>query len=132
MIYRLKTALTLRQLIYVGFKKLLKSITGTRANDCTIEYHDHNIIRPNHDHFLDDDRFANPQLTEKFFIKTPYIFTLNIFDKKNDHVLSQALIDTQAYENFQDKFQLFTLTFHLLTPQERDLHCSHDIKLRTK
>ena len=111
---------------------MLKSFTATRANDFTIEYYDHNIIRPNHDHFLDDDRFANQQLTEKFFIKTPYIFTLNIFDKKNDHVLSQALIDTQAYENFQDKFQLFTLTFHFLTPQERDLHCSHDIKLRTK
>ena len=38
----------------------------------------------------------------------------------------------QAYQSFQDKFQLFTLTFHFLSPQERDLHCSHDIMLRTK
>ena len=103
---------------------MLKSFTAPRANDF--------IIRPNHYQFLDDDRFANPQLTEKFFIKTPYLFTINFFDKKNDHILSETLIDTQAYQSFQDKFQLFTLTFHFLTPQERDLHCSHDIMLRTK
>ena len=129
-LHRLTTALTPRQLTYVGFKKLLKSLTAPRANDFTIEYYDHNIIRPNHDQFLDDDRFANPQLTENFFIKTPYIFTLNIFDKKNDHILSEALIDTQAYQSFQENFQL--LTFHYLNPHERDLHCSHDIMLRTK
>ena len=33
----------------------------------------------------------------------------------------------QAYESFYDKFQLFSLTFHFLSPQERDLHCSHDM-----
>ena len=132
MLYRLSTALTPRQFTYVGFKKLLKFFTAPRANDFTIEYYDHNIIYPNQDHFLDDDRFANPQLTEEFFIKTSYLFTLNIFDKKHDHILSEALIDTQAYQSFQDKFQLFTLTFHFLSPQERDLHCSHDIMLRTK
>ena len=33
---------------------------------------------------------------------------------------------------FDEKFQLFSLTFHFLSPQERDLHCSHDIMLRTK
>ena len=132
MLHRLTTALTPRQFTYVGFKKLLKLFTAARANEFTIEYYDHNIIRPKHDQFLDDDRFANPQLTENFFIKTPYLFTLNIFDKKNDHILSEALIGTQAYQSFQDKFHLFTLTFHFLTPQERDLHCFHDIMLRTK
>ena len=132
MLYRLTTALTLRQFTYIGFKKQLKEFTAPRANDFTIEYYDHNIIRPNQDQFLDADRFANPQLTENFFISTPYLFTLNIFDKKQDHIISEALIDTQAYQSFQDKFNLFTLTFHFLTPQERDLHCSHDIMLRTK
>ena len=82
MLYRLTTALTPRQFTYVGFKKLLKTFTAPRANEFTIEYYDHNIIRPNQDQFLDDDFFANPQLTEKFFITTPYLFTLNIFDKK--------------------------------------------------
>ena len=132
LLYTLTTALTPRQFTYVGFKKLLNTFTAPRANEFTIEYYDHNIIRPNQDQFLDDDRFASPQLTEKFFITIPYIFTLNIFDKKHDHIISEALIDTQAYESFQEKFNLSTLTFHFLTSQERDLHCSHDIMLRTK
>ena len=130
MLHRLTTTLTPRQFTYVGFKKLLKTFTAPRANEFTIEYYDHNIIRPNQDQFLDDDRFANPPLTEKFFIKTPFLFTLNIFG--NNHIISEALIDTQAYQRFQDKFNFFTLTFHFLTPQERDMHCSHDIMLRIK
>ena len=81
MLYRLTTSLTPRQLTYVGYKKLLKTFTAPRVYDFSIEYYDHNIIRPNHDQFLDEDRFAKPQLTKKIFIKTPYVFTLNIFDK---------------------------------------------------
>ena len=132
MLYRLTTTLTPRQFTYVGYKKLLKTFTTPRANEFTIEYYDHNIIRPNQDQFLDEDRFANPQLTEKFFIKTSYVFTLNIFDRKYDHIISETLTDIQAYESFHDKFQLFSLTFHFLSPHERYLHCSHDIMLRTK
>ena len=89
-------------------------------------------IRPNQDQFLDDDKFTNPQLTENFFIRTPYIFTLSSLDKKHDHIISEALIDIQACESFYDKFETFSLTFHFLTPKDRDLHCSHDIMLRTK
>ena len=132
MLYRLTTPLTARQFTYVGYKKSLKTHTAPRANEYTLEYYDHNIIRANQDQFLDDDRFANPQITEKFFIKTPYIFTLNIFDRKFDHIISEALTDTQAYESFKERFQIFSLTFHFLAPHERDLHCSHDIMLRTK
>ena len=101
MLYRLTTSLTPRQFTYVGYKKLLKTFTAPRANEFAIEYYDHNIIRTNQDQFLDDDRFANPQLTEKFFIKTSYVFTLNIFDRKYDHIISEALTDTQAYESFK-------------------------------
>ena len=132
MLYRLTTPLTARQFTYVGYKKSLKIHTAPRANECTLEYYDHNIIRANQDQFLDDDRFANPQITEKFFIKTPYVFTLNIFDRKFDHIISEALTNTQAYESFKERFQIFSLTFHFLAPHERDLHCSHDIMLRTK
>ena len=132
MLYQLTTPLTARQFTYVGYKKSLKTHTAPRANEYTLEYYDHNIIRANQDQFLDDDRFANPQITEKFFIKTPYIFTLNIFDRKFDHIISEALTDTQAYESFKERFQIFSLTFHFLAPHERDLHCSHDIMLRTK
>ena len=81
---------------------------------------------------LDDDQVANPQLTEKCFIKTPYLFKLNILDKKHDHIISEALSDIQEYESLHEKFQTFSLTFHFLTPKERDLHCSHDIMLQTK
>ena len=132
MLYRLTATLTPRQFIYVGYKKLLKTFTAPRANEFTKEYYDHNIIRTNQGQLLDEDRFANPQLTEKFFIKTSYVFTLNIFDRKYDHIISEALNDIQAYESFKDKFQLFSLSFHFLAPHERDLHCSHDIMLRTK
>ena len=139
MLYGLTTPLTHRQFTYIGYKKSPKTYTAPRANEFTLEYYDHNIIRSNQDQILDDDRFANPQLTEKFFIKTSYVFTLNIFDRKLDrkleyidHIISEALTDMQAYESFKEKFQLFSLTFHFLAPHERDLHCSHDIMLRTK
>ena len=124
--------MTPRQFTHIGYKKLLKTFTAPRANDFSIEYYNHNIIRPNQDQFLDDDKFANPQLTEIFFIQTPYILTLSSLDKKHDHIISEALIDIQAYESFHDKFQIFSLTFHFLTPKERALHCSHDIMLRAK
>ena len=132
MLYTLTTTLKPRQFTYVGYKKLLKTFTASQANEFAIEYYDHNLIRPNQDQLLDEDRFANTQLTEKFFIKTSYVFTLNIFDRKHDHIISESLADIQAYESFYDKFQLFSLTVHFLSPQERDLHCSHDIMLRTK
>ena len=77
-------------------------------------------------------RSVRPQITETFFIKSSYIFTLSILDKKHDHIISEALSDIQAYESFHEKFQTFSLTFHFLTPEESDLHCSHDIMLRTK
>ena len=118
----LTTPLTHRQFTHIGYKKSIKTFTAPRANEFTIEHYDHNIIRTNQDQFLDDDRFANPQLTEKFFIKTPYVFTLNIIDRKYDHIISEALTDMQAYESFKEKFQFFSLTFHFLAPRERDLH----------
>ena len=75
-------------------------------------------IRPNQFQFLGDDKFTNPQLTEKFFIQTPYIFTLSSLDKKHDHIISEALIDIQACESFYDKFESFSLIFHFLIPKD--------------
>ena len=129
-LFRLTTALTPRQFTYVGYKKLLKTFAASRANDYSIEYYDH--FRSNQDQFLDADKFANPQIIENFFIKSSNIFTINILDKKHDHIISEALSDIQAYESFHEKFQTFLLTFHFLTPTERNFHCSHDIMLRTK
>ena len=53
-------------------------------------------------------------------------------NKKFDHDISRALCDTKAYDPFFNKFNHFSLTFNFLTPKERDLLCSHQIKLRTK
>ena len=66
-IFRLTTALTLRQFTHIGFKKLLKTFTAPRANEYSIDSYDHNIIRANQDQFLDDDRFASPQLTKTLY-----------------------------------------------------------------
>ena len=95
-LFRLTTALTPRQLTYGEYKKLLKTFTAPRANVYSIENYHHNIIRSNQDQFLDDNKFPNPQITEKFFIKSSYIFTPNILDKKHDHIISEALSDIQA------------------------------------
>ena len=67
-LFKLTIALTPRQFTYVGYKKLLKTFTAPRANDYSIENYDHNIIRSNQDQFLDDDKLANPQITEKFLL----------------------------------------------------------------
>ena len=50
----------------------------------------------------------------------------------HDHFISEALSSIKAYKTFYDKFQPFSLIFHFLSPKKRDLHCSHDIMLRTK
>ena len=49
-----------------------------------------------------------------------------------DHFISEALSNIKAYKTFYDKFQPFSLTLLFLSPKKRDLHCSHDIMLRTK
>ena len=131
-LFRLTSELTPRQFTHVGYQKLFKMLTAPKANDYSIKYYDHGIIRPNYDHFLYDDKFANPQLTEKFLIRTPYVFTLILLDKKHDHIISEAVCDIQAYEFYYSKFNIFSLTIHFLTPKERDLHCSHDIMSLTK
>ena len=64
--------------------------------------------------------------------KTANVFTLNNLDKKCEHFITTALRDIQAYESYSNKFNHFSLSFHFLTPKERDLHCSHDVMLRTK
>ena len=51
---------------------------------------------------------------------------------KYDNINSTALKNTKAYEFYFNKFNHFTLTFQFLTPEERNLHCSHEIMLRTK
>ena len=53
-------------------------------------------------------------------------------NKKYVIIISRALRDTKAHDSSSNKFNHFSLTFHFKTPKERDLHCSHEIMLRTK
>ena len=131
-LYLLTTALTPKQFTQIGYRKSLIRFTAPKTNDDSIDYYDLNIIRPNEDIYPNNDPFANIQLTEKLFIKTPYTFILNNLNKKYDNVISAALRDIHAYDSYFNKFNHFSLTFHSLTPIERNLHCSHDVMLRTK
>ena len=132
LLYLLTTALTLSQFTQVGYQQSVNKFTAPKANTHSIDYYDHNIIRPNEDICLLGDPNTNPQLTEKFFTKTSYNFTLNMLDKKYDKVISAALRNTNAYESYFNKFNFFSLIFPFFTPTERNLHCSHEIMLRTK
>ena len=89
-------ALTPKQFTQIGYRQSLTKITAPKANDYSVDYYDHNIIRPNED-FLNNYPFASPQLTEKIFIKTPYTFTLNILNKKYENVILAALRNIHAY-----------------------------------
>ena len=90
-LFRLTKALAPRQFTHVGYQKLFKMFTAPEAKDYSIEYYDHDIIGHNQDLFLNDDKFANPQLTEKFFIRTPSVFFLSSLDRKHDRIISEAL-----------------------------------------
>ena len=106
-IFRLTTSLTPRHFTYIGFKKLLKTFTAPRANDYLIEYYDLNIIRPNQDQFHYDDQAANPQLSEKFFIKTSYLFTLSMLDKKHDTLFQKHYPTFKHTNHFTKNFKHF-------------------------
>ena len=97
-----------------------------------MNHYDQAIARYMKHTFLEDDTNAHLQLTEKNFIRPQYVFTINCRNKKFDHVISTALCDIKAYDPYFNKFNLFSLTSNFLTTKERNLHCSHQIMLRTK
>ena len=53
-------------------------------------------------------------------------------NKKYDHIIFTEVRETKAYEPYFNEFNNFSRTFNFLTPKECDLHCSHQIMLRTK
>ena len=48
--------------------------------------------------------------------------------EKIDQIIGHALTNTEVCELFFRNFNLFALTFYLLTSKERDIHCSHGVK----
>ena len=83
------------------------------------------------DTFLEDNENTNPQLTEKFFIKSQYQFFLNCM-KKNMIILFPQHFASPKPTIYLNKFNHFSLIFNFLAPKELDLHCSHQIMLPTK
>ena len=81
-LYLLTTALTPNHFTQIGYKESLTKFTAPKANNYSTDYYDHIIIRSIGDICLSNNPYTNPQLTEKFFIKTSYTFTLNILSKK--------------------------------------------------
>ena len=65
-LYLRTTALTPKKFTQIGYKQSLIKFTAPKTNEHSIDYYDHNIIRPNEDIYLNDYQFANPQLTEIF------------------------------------------------------------------
>ena len=106
-LFRLTTALTPRKFTQIGYKKFLKAFTASRAKDYSIKYYDHNLVRPNQDQFLEDDQFANPQLTEKLFIQTPYLFTLSILDKNTITSFQKHFLTSKLKEHFMKNLKPF-------------------------
>ena len=64
-LYHLTTALAPKQFTQIGYQQSLIRFTAPKANGkkFSIDHYDHHIIRANEDTFLDEDKFANPQLT---------------------------------------------------------------------
>ena len=121
-----------KQFITIGITQILNRFTAQKANRFSMNHYDQAIARYMKHTFLEDDTNAHLQLTEKNFIRPQYVFTINCRNKKFDHVISTALCDIKAYDPYFNKFNLFSLTSNFLTPKERNLHCSHQIMLRTK
>ena len=75
----------------------------------------------------------NPNLSPRLFeifIKSKYVINMDSSNTKCDTIIPDALKNTEADESYINKFNHYALTFHFLTPKERDLHCSHENILR--
>ena len=107
MLYHLTTALNKKQFTFIGINQTLYRFTAQSAHRFSINHHDHAIARPNEDKFSNDDSNANPQVTQNFFIKSSYIFTINSMNKKYDHIIFTALRNSKAYNSYFSKFSHF-------------------------
>ena len=58
---------------------------------------------------------TKPQLANKFFIQSEYVFHIDSTNKKLDNIKATALKNTKAYESYFNKLNHFALTFHHFT-----------------
>ena len=102
----------LKEFTTIGLTKTLSRLAAQKANRFSNNQYVHAIARYMEDTFLEDDTNANPQLTEKLFIRSQDVSTINCMNKKFDHVISTALRDTKTYDPYFNKFNHFSLTFN--------------------
>ena len=69
---------------------------STQSKPTSNNHYDQAVTRFMETSVYDDD--PNPQLTEKIFIKSEYIFHLDSTLKNFDHIIDHALKNAQAYE----------------------------------
>ena len=117
LILQLTTALHLNHFITIGWNQTLNRVIAQKANRFSINHYDHTVTRYMENSPYDDDPNINPQLTEKFFIKSVYFFHLDSTIKKIYRIIDHALTNTEACEPFFNKFNHFTLNF--LAPKEK-------------
>ena len=116
-LYHGTTALNPKQFTQIGYQHSLIRFTAPNANKFSIDHYDHNLIRANEDTFLDTDRNASPQLIEKFFNKTKYVFTLKSLDKKYDHQFKQHFVTHKLTTHTLTNLKIFHKHFVSLHPK---------------
>ena len=67
-----------KQFTQIGYIQSLTKFTAPKANDYSIVYYDHIIIRPIEDNCLNNDPFANNQLTENFSSRPQHLHPQNL------------------------------------------------------
>ena len=106
-LYHVTTALHEKQFTAIGLTQTLNRFVAQKANRFSINHYDHPIARYMEATFLEDDTNASPQLSEKFFIKSQYVFVINCMNTEYDNVIFTALCDTKTYDSYLIKFNHF-------------------------
>ena len=103
-LHKLTTALQERQLTTIGLTQTLTKKVAQQTNRFSINHCDYAIAQYMEDTLIEEDEDTNPQLTEKFLIKSEYIFLIDSMNKKYENTISTALTDTRAYDSYFNKF----------------------------
>ena len=99
-LHNLTTALHENKFTTIGLTQTRNRFVAQKANRFSINHCDHAIARYMEDTFSEDDENTNPQLTEKFFIKSQNVFVIFCMNENCDNIVSTALSDTKAYDSF--------------------------------
>ena len=74
----------------IGLNQTQNKFVAPKGNRFYVNHYDHAVTRYMKNSPYDDDPNSNPHLTEKFFMKSEYIFHLDSNNKKLDHIIDHA------------------------------------------